>query len=124
MNVQIRRESANKPDLLEMLKFTTRNMLNLLHANGIVLTDNSVKIWIKEFNGNRYFPKIEFDNLGQELQYDITHDGMIREVHFKSFVHQNGKTKRHDISKENANQLLQDIDNILRFSNHGLTVDE
>ena len=35
MNVQIRKESANKPDLLEMLKFTTRNMLNLLYANGI-----------------------------------------------------------------------------------------
>lgn len=124
MNVQIRPESADKPELLEMLKYSVTNMIKTLYANGIILQDNSVKIWIKEFNGHRYFPKIEFDANGQELQYDMTNDGMIREVHFKSFIHQQGKTKRHDINKQNAHSLLQEIDDILRFSNHGFTNEE
>lgn len=116
MNVQIRQESADNQQLLDMLKYTVTKMIHTLELNGIILPDNSVKIWVKQFNNSRFFPKIEFDNGRQELQFDMTHDGMIQEVHFKSFIHTATGTKRHDMNKQDANPLLQRIDNILRFN--------
>lgn len=121
MNVLIRPESANRPDLMQMLKFTTTQMILKLNSHGVTLPDNSVKIWIKEFSETKLFPKVEFDYEGQELQYDLTHDGAIREAHFKSFVKRNGSTVRHDIDKMAANPMLIRIDNIIRFDNSTLT---
>lgn len=115
MNVLIRPESAqNRPDLMNMLKFATTQMLTKLHNHGLHLPDNSVKIWIKHFSGDKYYPKIEFDADGEELQYDMTHDGEIKETHFKEFQRTPNGTKRVDLNKEFANPLLQQIDNIIR----------
>ena len=114
MNVLIRPESVNDPVLMPMLKHAAAGMIQTLQQNGIQLADNSVKIWIKEFGENKYFPKIEFDNNNQELQYDLTHDGEIREAHFKTFVHGKGGTKRHDIERTQADPLLVRIDSLLR----------
>lgn len=114
MNVQIRQSTADNSVLMDMLKRTATELLTTLHNNGINFDNNSVKIWIKEYN-KKLFPKIEFDVQGEELQYDLTHDGAIREAHFKTFIHTNHGTKRKDLEKKNANPLLIRIDNILRY---------
>lgn len=116
MNVLIRPETANRPDLMQMLQYRTTQILTLLHNKGVTLPNNSVKIWIKEFSENKLFPKIEFDINGQEMQYDLDHEGNIQEVHFKSFIRQNGRTFRHDIDKTEADPLLIRIDNIVRYN--------
>lgn len=116
MNVLIRPESADNQQIMQALQFKTTQILTLLHNKGINLPDNSVKIWIKEFSPTKLFPKIEFDVNGQELQYDLTHDGEIQEAHFKSFIRKNNKTVRHDIEKINADPLLIRIDNIVRYN--------
>lgn len=119
MNVLIRPESADRPDLMNMLQYETTKILTLLHNKGIDLPDNSVKIWIKEFSDTKFFPKIEIDVNGQELQYDLLHSGEIKEAHFKSFIKQGNKTVRHDLDKMSADPLLIKIDNIVRYSNLG-----
>lgn len=117
MNILIRPESANRPDLMQMLKYTSAQMVLNIQNAGLTLPDGSVKIWIKEFSDTKLFPKVEFDHNGQELQYDLSHDGEIQEVHFKTFITKDGKRQRHDISKMNADPVLIRIDNIIRFSN-------
>ena len=114
MNVIIRPESAtDRPDLMEMLKYTTTQIIITLYNNGVYLPDNSVRIWIKHFSGDKYYPKIEFDITHEELQYDITHDGKIKESHFKSFNRTSTGMRRADIGKEFAHPLLQQIDDII-----------
>ena len=115
MKIGIRPESANNPTLMIMLKRKTALMLDVLHANGIDLPDKAVKIWIKEFGADKYFPKIEFDHNNQELQYDLTHEGEIREAHFKSFVKTDNKTQRRDLDRKDADALLVRIDTLLRY---------
>ncbi len=116
MQVAIRPESANNPTLMNMLKYQTNIMLRKLHNNGINLPDKAVKIWIKEFGNDKYFPKIEFDHNNQELQYDLTHEGEIREAHFKSFVRNGNKTQRRDLDRNDADALLVRIDTLLRYN--------
>ncbi len=116
MNVVIRPESAQNPDLMTILKRTTEAIINKLAANNIHLADNSIKIWIKQFDETKFFPKIEFDYNGEELQYDLNLDGTIREAHFKSFVHTPKGVKRKDLEKEQANPFLINIDNCVRFN--------
>ncbi|MBO5435083.1 hypothetical protein J6A31_04605 [bacterium] len=115
MNVLIRPESDDNQELMAMLKRASSNMILRLKNHNIILADNSVKIWIKRFSENRLYPKIEFDVGNQELQYDMTADGFIREAHFKSFIRTASGTKRHDLDKMSADPLLITIDNILRF---------
>ena len=119
MQVAIRPESANHPQLMNMLKYQTNIMLRKLHDNGINLPDKAVKIWIKEFGNEKYFPKIEFDHNNQELQYDLTHEGEIREAHFKSFVRNGNKTQRRDLDRNDADALLVRIDTLLRYDPQG-----
>ena len=115
MEVIIRPETAKQDSLINMLQFEVTKMINKLQRFGYPLADRSVKIWVKEYNSN-FYPKIEFDVQGQELQYDMTPDGEINEAHFKQFVKNEGKTYRQDLNKENADPLLIRLDNIIRFT--------
>ena len=115
MKVMIRPESAKEPKIMNMLQQTATRMINILYANGIELSDNSMKVWIKEFDG-RYYPKIEIDSYDQELQYDLNADGEILETHFKSFKHTKSYHKRVDLCKEEAHPVLAKIDTLLRPS--------
>ena len=92
-------------------------MIRTLYNNGVVLPDHAVKIWIKEYSNGSLFPKVEFDWHDQELQYDLTTEGEIKEAHFKSFVHTQSCTRRKDVDKKDADPLLIKIDNILRGGN-------
>ena len=89
-------------------------MICKLTSNGILLNDNSVIIWIKSSNG-QLFPKIEFESLHQELQYDIAADGFITETHFKKFIKTDNGSKRFDIKRENADKYLQTIDYVIKY---------
>jgi len=111
----IRKESVQDKELLEMLKMKVKFMISKLEDWDIYLNEEDVKIWIKEFNGKLY-PKIEFDFNKQELQYDLTEVGQIKEAHFKSFRQWKGKFFRKDLKKEKADLFLQTIDNIIRFN--------
>ena len=88
-----------------------------LRSHGINLPGNAIKIWVKEFvrdDFKQLYPKIEFDSGDQELQYDMSEDGAIKEIHFKSFEKNGNGYKRVDIPKEHADVLLAAIDNIIR----------
>ena len=114
--VKIRPYSATNEPIMNMLKCVTENTIRYLMSNDINLTNVRTFIWIKEYE-NIYFPKLEFDYAGEELQYDISTDGrIIKEVHFKTFAYDNSlkKNKRIDIEKKDANVLLQKIDDLLR----------
>ena len=118
--IRTRPDTVNIPEVLEMLRFQASRMVVVLDYYGINLRDGAVCIWIKQFNYNNgqidYYPKIEFDYNGQELQYDIDiNTGRIKETYFKYFEHVGYGVRRADIMKENADPLLQKIDDILRW---------
>lgn len=115
MTVYIRPESAKNDVLMSMLQSVTSDMIIKLQNNNILLPNGSIKIWIKEFGKNKLFPKIEFDINNQELQYDISPDGYIQEVHFKTFKKENNSYHRYDIDKMSADPMLIKIDNIIRY---------
>lgn len=110
-----RPETAIDNDLLCMLERVSSLMIERVKNAGISLQKDSVKIWIKRFN-DKLYPKIEFDVDGQELQYDMNHNGTVNEVHFKTFVKKddgvNGYSRK-DVLKEEANDILVKIDNVL-----------
>lgn len=112
---KIRPESIPDQGLLNMLMDIAAGYEAKLHRNSIYPTN--IFIWVKDFNGQK-FPKIEFDVASEELQYDMRINGNsleVGEVHFKTFVKQpGGKTKRVDVSRNNAHATLQAIDVILR----------
>lgn len=114
MYVEIRPISAKNDKLMQMLQYTANNMIMLLNAYGISLPDDCVKIWIKDYAGREFYPKIEFDIGRQEIQYDITEDGFIREAHYKQFVGRAGRCKRLDIARKDLNQKLLYIDTLIR----------
>lgn len=111
----VRPYSVNSASLLSMLDRVSMAMIERITNEGIYLKPNSVKIWVKQY-ADKLYPKIEFDVNGQELQYDLNHDGTINEVHFKKFEKSDDENcvwKRRDIPKHEANRLLRTIDNIL-----------
>ena len=99
---------------MSMLQYTTYNMIMLLQANNVLLSDDCVKIWIKNYADREFYPKIEFDIGRQEIQYDITEDGFIREAHYKQFIGGAGRCKRLDIARNDLNQKLLYIDTLIR----------
>lgn len=114
MTIFIRPQSANNPQMMQMLKYHAMRMVNILTAHGVDIPDGTVKIWLKEHRSGKLFPKIEFDACGQELQYDITNEGDIKETHFKAFSTYAGPVMRQNLEKEEANLALQQIDTILQ----------
>ena len=116
MNVIIRPESANIPNLLDTLKKQTICVINALQAHNINLPDDSIKIWVKQFAAEKIYLKIEFDLVkGEELQYDLDPEGMFKEIHFKAFrPGPNGKIIRYDLNKEHANPMLARIDDVIQ----------
>lgn len=114
MYVEIRPFTANHPILIEMLKKETIRMITILYQNGIVLNDDCIKIWVKQYSDEIFYPKIEFDSNRQEIQYDMTETGMIREVHYKRFTGTKGRSTRIDIAKTELVPILTMIDDIIR----------
>ncbi len=114
MQIMIRPESADDPKLMPMLKFHSKEMVAKLLASGIEIPEGTVKIWIKRHRTGRMFPKVEFDACGQELQYDLTPEGEIKETHFKAFDNVAGPIIRRNIDKSKAHPVLRQIDDILR----------
>lgn len=110
----VRKNTIDNSDLLKMLFKASSEMLIILIKNNVFLKKGALKIWIKESKDN-YYPKIEFSNNKEELQYDINLDGTINEVHFKTFKKVDGIYKRRDIAKEYADKKLQIIDNFIRY---------
>lgn len=116
MYIEIRKISAQNDILMSMLKYESVKMVGILNDAGIVLNDDCVKIWIKAFTDEIFYPKIEFDTDRQEIQYDMTVDGEIREVHYKRFVGAKGRAHRVDIAREDLKPAMLMIDSILRQS--------
>jgi hypothetical protein len=114
--ITVRPESAQNKEMILMLENTASHMLTKLHCNGIDFDDDAVKIWIKEFATGKLYPKIEIDYNHQEIQYDMTEDGLIREVHFKLFKLSGWDRQRIDIDKEQADPILIRADNIIRYN--------
>ena len=76
--------------------------------------DDCVKIWIKQYSDDIFYPKIEFDTDRQEIQYDMTVDGDIREIHYKRFTGTKGRSRRIDIARDDLKPALRVIDDIIR----------
>lgn len=110
----IRPQSADDPVLMPMLRYQAAQMVSILTAHDIDVPDGSVKIWLKPHRSGRLFPKIEFDACGQELQYDISPEGEIKEAHFKAFNTNAGPIVRQNIDKTDAHPVLRQIDDVLR----------
>lgn len=114
MYVEIRSISAKNDMLMDMLKYHAMNMIHMLNAHGITLNDDCVKIWIKQYSDEIFYPKIEFDTERQEIQYDMTVDGAIREIHYKRFTGTKGRSRRVDIARNDLKPLPRMIDDIIR----------
>lgn len=114
MYVEIRKISAKNEQLMDMLKYNVMKMVSMLNAKGVTLTDDCVKIWIKQFSDDIFYPKIEFDTDRQEIQYDMTVEGEIREIHYKCFTGSRGNSRRIDIARNELKPKLVIIDNIIR----------
>lgn len=114
MYVEIRRITARNDKLMDMLKFNAVKMIRMLNAHGVILNDDCVKIWIKQYSDDIFYPKIEFDTRRQELQYDMTEDGNIREIHYKRFTGTKGRSRRIDIAREDLITELRIMDDIIR----------
>ena len=114
MYVEIRNISVYNDVLMDMLKYNVMKMVNMLNAHGIILNDDCVKIWIKQYSDDIFYPKIEFDTDRQEIQYDMTVDGDIREIHYKRFTGTKGRSRRIDIARDDLKPALRVIDDIIR----------
>ena len=114
MYVEIRNISVHNDILMDMLKYNVMKMVNMLNARGIILNDDCVKIWIKQYSDDIFYPKIEFDTDRQEIQYDMTVDGDIREIHYKRFTGTKGRSRRIDIARDDLKPTLRVIDDIIR----------
>lgn len=114
MYVEIRNISVHNDILMDMLKYNVIKMVNMLNAHGIILNDDCVKIWIKQYSDDIFYPKIEFDTDRQEIQYDMTVDGDIREIHYKRFTGTKGRSRRIDIARDDLKPALRVIDDIVR----------
>lgn len=114
MYVEIRNISVHNDVLMDMLKYNVMKMVNMLNAHGIILNDDCVKIWIKQYSDDIFYPKIEFDTDRQEIQYDMTVDGDIREIHYKRFTGTKGRSRRIDIARDDLKPTLRVIDDIIR----------
>lgn len=114
MYVEIRNISVHNDILMDMLKYNVMKMVNMLNAHGIILNDDCVKIWIKQYSDDIFYPKIEFDTDRQEIQYDMTVDGDIREIHYKRFTGTKGRSRRIDIARDDLKPALRVIDDIIR----------
>lgn len=114
MYVEIRNISVRNDVLMDMLKYNVIKMVNMLNARGIILNDDCVKIWIKQYSDEIFYPKIEFDTDRQEIQYDMTVDGDIREIHYKRFTGTKGRSRRIDIARDDLKPTLLIIDDIIR----------
>ena len=114
MYVEIRNISVHNDVLMDMLKYNVVKMVNMLNAHGIILNDDCVKIWIKQYSDDIFYPKIEFDTDRQEIQYDMTVDGDIREIHYKRFTGTKGRSRRIDIARDDLKPALRVIDDIIR----------
>lgn len=114
MYVEIRNISVRNDVLMDMLKYNVIKMVNMLNARGIILNDDCVKIWIKQYSDEIFYPKIEFDTDRQEIQYDMTVDGDIREIHYKRFTGTKGRSRRIDIASDDLKPTLLIIDDIIR----------
>lgn len=114
MYVEIRNISVHNDILMDMLKYNVIKMVNMLNAHGIILNDDCVKIWIKQYSDDIFYPKIEFDTDRQEIQYDMTVDGDIREIHYKRFTGTKGRSRRIDIARDDLKPALRVIDDIIR----------
>ena len=114
MYVEIRNISVHNDILMDMLKYNVMKMVNMLNAHGIILNDDCVKIWIKQYSDDIFYPKIEFDTDRQEIQYDMTVDGDIREIHYKRFTGTKGRSRRIDIARDDLKPALRIIDDIIR----------
>ena len=114
MYVEIRNISVHNDVLMDMLKYNVIKMVNMLNAHGIILNDDCVKIWIKQYSDDIFYPKIEFDTDRQEIQYDMTVDGDIREIHYKRFTGTKGRSRRIDIARDDLKPALRVIDDIIR----------
>ena len=114
MYVEIRNISVHNDILMDMLKYNVMKMVNMLNAHGIILNDDCVKIWIKQYSDDIFYPKIEFDTDRQEIQYDMTVDGDIREIHYKRFTGTKGRSRRIDIARDDLKPTLRVIDDIIR----------
>ena len=114
MYVEIRNISVHNDVLMDMLKYNVIKMVNMLNAHDIILNDDCVKIWIKQYSDDIFYPKIEFDTDRQEIQYDMTVDGDIREIHYKRFTGTKGRSRRIDIARDDLKPALRVIDDIIR----------
>ena len=114
MYVEIRNISVHNDVLMDMLKYNVMKMVNMLNAHGIILNDDCIKIWIKQYSDDIFYPKIEFDTDRQEIQYDMTVDGDIREIHYKRFTGTKGRSRRIDIARDDLKPTLRVIDDIIR----------
>ncbi len=117
MSYTIRKESAQNSVIMEKLQWIAARMDNTLSQYGIKVPDGMLKIWIKPYGWNGLYPKVEFSSGDDyELQYDIDPDGYIRDTFFKHFVSDGGSKKnRIDVEKEQAPEILQQIDDIIRI---------
>jgi len=124
INVTVRAQSAKNPEMLKMLKYEASKMINHLISKNIQIEPVKINIWIKQYGDSKFYPKIEFDFDNQELQYDLNYEGQIVETHYKTFLHSGSSIKRKDISKEDANSLLNAIDNEISTIYTVVTSDE
>ena len=110
MAITVRRCSCREPNLLNMLKFESEKMVNHLLEQGVDISPVRIWIWIKQYDEDQFFPKIEFDYNNQELQYDLNGIGAIVETHFKTFVRIKGRATRKDLDVSEIDPLLKRID--------------
>lgn len=118
--VKIRDTSYNDEALLVLLKQKATEWEKLLQQNSII--PKNIYVWIKEFQQNSYYFKIEIDACDQEVQYDMKVVAYksslinlkIDEVHFKSFYKEGIKWVRHDLPKEDAAPTLIAIDTLIQ----------
>lgn len=118
--VKIRDTSYNDEALLVLLKQKATEWEKLLQQNSII--PKNIYVWIKEFQQNSYYFKIEIDACDQEVQYDMKvvayKSSLIKlkidEVHFKSFYKEGIKWVRQDLPKEDAAPTLIAIDTLIQ----------
>lgn len=111
----VRPDSFNDQYKIAWLCGIANNMLARLDYLGYKVPDGVCRIWLKEYQGVVY-PKVEFsfEDLHEELQYEVDNNGNISEFAFKKFIMINGKYVRVDREKKDMCLDIKYIDTVLR----------
>lgn len=102
-------------ELLNQLLVKGAKIAHAIDMEDIPVDKDTVWVWVKRFTDKKtgtitYYPKIEVDAGGQELQIDLDPKCNYKELHFKTFPYdENGKCYRQDIEKYQACPELQQI---------------